>query len=52
MRTVDTAYIERANGRFEAWTYSDGERLYIAHRADRIDLAIYLMDRGFFVVEV
>lgn len=26
----DTAYIERANGRWEAWTYSEGRRYRLA----------------------
>ena len=27
-------YVERANGRWEAWTYSDGQRIYIMHAYD------------------
>jgi hypothetical protein len=27
---MTTAYVERANGRYEAWTYSDGERVMVA----------------------
>ena len=28
--TRDTVYKERANGRFEFWTYSDGRRVMIS----------------------
>jgi len=27
---METIYRERANGRFEFWTYSDGRRVYIS----------------------
>jgi hypothetical protein len=27
---MDTAYVERANGRYEAWTYADGQRVMVA----------------------
>jgi hypothetical protein len=27
---MDTVYTERANGRQEYWTYSDGERRYVS----------------------
>jgi len=27
----DIAYIEQANGRWEAWTYSDGQRVSLGH---------------------
>ncbi len=26
----DTIYCERANGRWEYWTYSDGRRIYVS----------------------
>ena len=26
-----TIYRERANGRWEFWTYSDGRRVYVSH---------------------
>jgi hypothetical protein len=29
-----TAYIERANGRWEAWTWADGDRYFLGHGYD------------------
>ena len=26
---MDTAYVQRANGRFEIWAYSDEQRVYL-----------------------
>ncbi len=28
----ETVYRERANGNFEFWTYSDGQRIYISQK--------------------
>lgn len=37
---MQTFYRERANGRWQYWTYSDGQRYYVApaaiKRADRL----------------
>jgi hypothetical protein len=27
---VDTYYVERANGRFEYWTYCEGRKVYVS----------------------
>lgn len=39
----DTVYIERANGRFEAWAYSDGLRIFLKHSYNQSEL-IYLYE--------
>ena len=39
MEYLDTAYLEHVNGRWEAWTYSAGCRVYIGHDSWREVLA-------------
>ena len=52
-RAMDTAYVERANGRWEAWTYSDGVRVMIArHHGDKRDVTRDLRAEGFEIVWV
>ena len=40
MNTKQKAYIERANGHWEAWTYSDG---------DKVDLGSFVFWDDFYV---
>ncbi len=35
---MDTIYVERANGRNEYWTYSDGQRVYLDASWVRLEL--------------
>lgn len=48
----DTAYIERANGRWEAWTYADGRRLILGHSHTLGALIDKWRLRGFHIVRV
>ena len=47
MATGETVYRERANGRFEFWTYSDGQRVYLSQ-----DLAERMERQGAILVRV
>lgn len=52
MLSHDTAYIERSNGRWEAWTYSDGDRVVVS-RGWNLDILRHSLElRGFSVVVV
>lgn len=50
----DTAYLERANGRWEAWTYSEGRKYYLRlpGGGTRASAITYLERRHFNVVVV
>ena len=49
---LDTAYIERCNGHWEAWTYSAGCRVYIGQDNSREILAARLSRRGYCVIYI
>lgn len=50
---MDTAYVERANGRYEAWSYSDGQRVYIArHTGTKAEVEQDLRAEGYQIVWV
>lgn len=48
---MDKAYIERANGHWEAWTYSDGRRVFIA-KGNKSDVMMYCVMHGYSFIEV
>lgn len=50
----DDAYIERANGRWEAWTYSEGRRyrMSLPIGCDKPEAIRYLHSKKFDVVVV
>ena len=49
---MDTAYIEQSNGQWEAWTYSDGQRVLLRYSRLVSLLTRWLRAKGFSVVIV
>jgi len=49
---ADTMYVERANGCFEAWTYSDGERVYVLRQSSMAGVIRFAKMFGYDLVEV
>ena len=49
---TETLYVERANGRFEAWTYSDGNRVFITFASNIMSIYAYAKRHGFHVQHV
>jgi len=49
---TDTAYLERVNGQWEAWTYSDGQRIYLRKSHDQYLIMQWLYDRCFRIISV
>lgn len=47
MATGETVYRERANGRLEFWTYSEGQRVFLSR-----DLAERMERQGAIIVTV
>lgn len=41
MDDLDTIYSERANGRWEVWTYIDGTRYYLRPQTSESDVLAY-----------
>jgi hypothetical protein len=50
-QAMDTAYMEQANGQWEAWTYSDGQRIPLK-AGERYAVQTWLYDRHYRVVFV
>jgi hypothetical protein len=48
----DTLYCERTNGRWEGWTYSDGQRVIMLAAFCKGDVIAYATRKGFRYVEV
>jgi hypothetical protein len=47
-----TIYVERANGSYEAWTYVDGDRIYIGRFTFLDDVYIHYSARKWRIVRV
>ena len=50
--TTDTMYYEHANGRWEGWAYSDGQRIPLVTVACKGDAIAYASRKGYRFVEV
>jgi len=49
---MDTAYVERANGQWECWTYSDQQRVYLMRGDSLGDIAEWCAGQRFRLVHV
>lgn len=45
-----TAYIDFINGHYEAWTYSEGDRVRLTEKYDLILLETWLTKQGYKIV--
>lgn len=52
VNSEDKAYIEFVNNRWEAYTYSDGDRVCITRRYTRQELVSYLEKRGYTFLDI
>lgn len=50
--TKDTVYIERANGAWEAWTYCDGDRVYLGRFVHWDDFYVTFGSKRYHLVVV
>lgn len=50
--TTDTLYCQFANGRWEAWSYSDGSRVFVLRSHCKGNIIAYATRHGFRYVEV
>jgi len=50
--TRDTLYMEKSNGRWETWTYSDGQRVFLRSFPYRLDVINWAGTNDYKLVEV
>jgi hypothetical protein len=49
---MDKLFVERSNGRWEAWTYSDGQRIYVMRTYEYSKVESYAKKYHFDLVNV
>jgi hypothetical protein len=48
----DTLYYEQANGRYESWTFSDGQRVFAKVSYNLNDIIRYAQKHGYKLIHV